>query len=195
METMYNCIDKCAYLKICQKTNTVKVDPNSFCSIIDVQLSQSQKIKTGKLMEELLSDYILSFGLVQNIRPKNTKGFSEYDHLFSKDNVIYYAELKANLNLDTEKSKATVNKCIHNVSRLEQAFPGKTIKWGLVSLRSLKTEDILPYTRSKYTKIANNLLGLQDYLGMLDINTDFLDNKSYKEFVNYAVKKSFLFIN
>ena len=188
MESIYNCIDNCAYLTTCQEAKQTKVDPNSFCSLFDIQLSQSQKIKTGKLMESIISDYIVSSGLFQNIRPKNKKG---YDHLFLKDDIIYYAELKANLNLDTEKSKATVNKCLSNVSRLQQAFPGKTIKWGLVSLRSLRTMDILPHTRCKYTKIENNLLGLRDYLELFDIQTDFIDEQNYRKLVNYVVDKAF----
>lgn len=191
MENIYNCIDNCAYVATCQENKKTKVDENSFCSLLDVQLSQSQKIKTGKLMEHIISDYILSLSTVQNIRPKNRKGFPEYDHLFLKDDVIYYAEIKANLNLDTEKTKATIDKCMYNVSRLKQDFPGKTIRWGLVSLRSLRTLDILPYTRSKYTKIENNLLGLLDYLDLFDIKTDFIDDHKYRQIVNYVVKKAF----
>ena len=46
----------------------------------------------------------------KNIKEKNTKGKKETDHLFMDVNnkIIYYAEIKSNLNLDTEKSNETV---------------------------------------------------------------------------------------
>ena len=96
------------YVKNCQ-TNKKK-DVNSFSYLIDRKLSQSDCIKLGNGIERVISDIVVSKKThFINIKSKNIKGKKERDLIFKDDNqkIIYYSEFKSNINLDTEKSKAT----------------------------------------------------------------------------------------
>ena len=97
---------------ICRKSNKSTNTDDSISSLINIPLTQSQCIKLGTHVEKLLRDFIASYDHIENVRPKNEKGRSERDHLFyvkGKDRKIY-AELKCNLNLDTEKRIKTCEK-------------------------------------------------------------------------------------
>lgn len=80
----------------------------------------------------------------KNIKEKNSKGKKETDHLFMdmKNNIIYYAKLKSNLNLDTEKSTETVQKCLQIEKELTEKYSKYEIKMFLVSLRHLRSSAI-----------------------------------------------------
>lgn len=89
-----------------------KDDNESLSTLIDIPLCQSEKIQFGNRMENMFSLFITMNTQYKNIKEKNSKGKKETDHLFMDVNnkIIYYAELKSNLNLDTEKSVETVQK-------------------------------------------------------------------------------------
>ena len=93
------------YVQNCQPNG--KKDVSSLSYLIDQQMSQTSCIKTGFGVEKVFNDYILSITNLTSIKPKNSKGKKEKDHLYIDEvkKIIYYAEIKANLNLDTEKSK------------------------------------------------------------------------------------------
>lgn len=80
----------------------------------------------------------------KNIKEKNTKGKKETDHLFMDVNnkIIYYAEIKSNLNLDTEKSNETVQKCLNIEKMLINKYFKYKIKMFLVGLRHLTSSTI-----------------------------------------------------
>ena len=62
----------------------------------------------------MFSLLILKNSKLKNIKEKSEKDKKETDHLYKDEDkkIIHYAELKSNLDLDTEKSKVTVNKCL-----------------------------------------------------------------------------------
>ena len=106
-----------------------KKDIHSLSYLITYNLSQSDCIKIGIGLENVLRDLILC--LTQeliNIKPKNKKGSKEKDHLFVNNNKknIYYAELKSNLNLDTEKTKSTYIKCLEIKKELQIEYNNMT---------------------------------------------------------------------
>ena len=112
-------IHDCDYIK--------KFKPNksraqtSLSYIVNRTLSQSDCIKLGNAVEKLLINITSQFTKYKNIKPPNKKGEKEKDILFinEKDKVIYYTEVKSNLDLDTEKSKATYNKCIKCLAKFD----------------------------------------------------------------------------
>ena len=108
-----------AYIKNCK--SNVKKDFNSLSYLVDKSLSQSDCIKLGIAVEKVFSDMILKYTHLVNIKPKNIKDKKEKDHLFMdvENKTIYYSELKANINLDTEKSKSTYKKCFSIVEELK----------------------------------------------------------------------------
>ena len=169
-----------------------KKDISSLSYLITRDLSQSDCIKLGNGVEKLLVDLVSQNTEVKNIKPKNKKGAKEKDHLFCDENTktIYYAELKANINLDTEKSKATYMKCLDIVEKLKKEYPDYSIKWCLLGYRYLNYSDISTTIQKKYKCIDTNLYGINQYLTMLNIDLQFT-NEEYKEFLNNIAEAMF----
>jgi hypothetical protein len=97
---------------------------------------QSINIKMGRLGEFLSKEIIkvnpslelLTCG-VQKINEKK----KDVDLIFKNNltKTIYYRELKGNIELDTEKLPATINKCNKIVSSLKETYPDYTIDFGV----------------------------------------------------------------
>jgi len=189
-ENLGHLITNCEY--IANSTSTKKKDISSLSYLIDIEMSQSECIRLGIGCEKLISDLIMKYANVINIKKKNEKDKKEKDHLFmDRDNkVIYYAEIKSNINLDTEKSKITYKKCQEIVSELKEEYPEYEIKWCLVALRYLEYDNIPNTIKSKYSNISENLYGINDYLKLLDIHLIFTHER-YKTFLNNIVKSMF----
>ena len=180
---LYSIISNNNYVKEC-KTNQKK-DPSSLSYLIDRPLSHSDCIKLGIAIEKVISDIITKYTNYQNIKQKNAKRKKEKDHLFKddKNKIIYYAELKGNLNLDTEKLPSTYNKCLKIVEDLKEKFPEYNIKWCLLGFRYLDYNNIPNTIKKKYEIIKNNLFGINQYLDYLNINYEFTQD-IYKQFLN-----------
>lgn len=184
-------IRKNKYINNCSSNK--KIDINSLSYLIDYELSQSDCIKIGIGIENILKDFILENTNLKNIKTKNKKGIKEKDHLFMDINkkIIYYAELKSNLNLDTEKSKQTYKKCLDIEKELQEEYKDYEIKMFLVGVRYY-TKKIIPKTiLKKYKEINNNLCGINEYFKFLSIKFKIFNEKNYKKILNYLVKKMF----
>ena len=182
-------IRKNKYINNCSSNK--KIDINSLSYLIDYELSQSDCIKIG--IENILKDFILENTNLKNIKTKNKKGIKEKDHLFMDINkkIIYYAEIKSNLNLDTEKSKQTYKKCLDIKKELQEEYKDYEIKMFLVGVRYYE-KIIIPKTiLKKYKEINNNLCGINEYLKFLSIKFKIFNEKDYKKILNYLVKKMF----
>lgn len=178
------------YVKSC--VSNKKKDKNSLSYLIRRPLSQSDCIKLGVGVEKVIVDMITSFTNLANIKTKNEKGIKEKDHLFCDEETktIYYAELKANINLDTEKSKSTYEKCLQIVEDIKQDYPGYQVKWCLLACRFLDYDEISPVIQKKYSKISDNLFGFNQYMKMLGINIIFTQER-YTEFLNNIADNMF----
>lgn len=183
-------ISNCLYIDNCSSNK--KKDINSLSFLIDKTLSQSDCIKLGIGCEKLINDIILKFSNYKNIKSKNVKGCKEKDHLYldEENKIIYFAELKSNINLDTEKSQLTCQKCIDIVNEIEETYKDYKIMWCLVSLRYLKNNNIPKNISKKYNVIKDNLLDINEYFKLLDINLEF-NEENYKKFLNEIVNKMF----
>jgi len=168
-------------------------DINSLSSLIYRDLSQSDCIKLGTGIEKVLVDCILTNTTLKNIKQKNKKGVKERDHLFQDDinKIIYYAELKSNLNLDTEKCKSTSAKCIQIVDELKKEFIDYRIELSLVGLRYFHTKDIPKVISNKYVSIQENVVGINEYLTKLNAFSGFETEEKYKDFLNYVADSMF----
>lgn len=188
---LYEIINKNTYIKN-SKSNKNK-DIHSLSYLIDIPLSQSDCIKIGTGVEKVLIDIILNKNKeLKNIKGKNIKGEKETDHLFIDETrkIIYYAELKSNLNLDTEKCKSTSQKCISILEKLQNKYTDYECKMYLVGLRYFSTDNISRTICKKYNNIPNNLVGINNYL--LELNIDCLENEeNYRRFINYISCKMF----
>ena len=173
------------YIKEC--VSNKKKDKNSISYLIDRNLSQSECIKLGIGYEHILTDIITGTTSLKDI-----KGKRERDHLFCDEvnHKIYYSELKGNLNLDTEKSKSTYKKCMRNVQEIIDEYPGYTIEWCLVGFRYLTLDDFPNTIKYKYRPIKENIVGMNEYLRMLDVPLQFTD-ESHRFFINQLVNEMF----
>ena len=169
--------------------NTDK-DFNSLSYLVDTQISQSTCIKLGISMESVLSDIIKTNAELINIKSKNIKGKKERDHLFKNEEskTIYYAEIKSNLNLDTEKCKSTAEKCQHILGELQTEYPDYVINMYLVGARYYEKKIIPIGIMDKYVSISENVVGINEYLAATNTGMQFTEEE-YKEFVNYVVDK------
>ena len=167
-------------------------DPSSLSYLIDKNMSQSECIRLGIACEKIVSDIVKYHTPLVSIKKKNEKGKKEKDHLFEDraNSIIYYAELKANINLDTEKSKSTYEKCLSIEKELAGEYKDHTIKWCLLSLRYLHSDNINDCIKKKYETIKDNLFGINQYLEMLGINLKFT-HENYKAFLNNIANKMF----
>lgn len=181
------------YVQSC--TSNKKRDFHSISYLIDRDMSQSDSIKLGNGNESVLRDLILLDPRWENIKPKNKKGQKERDHLFKKDDglekLIVYAEIKSNLNLDTEKCKSTSHKCLAIWEELRAEFPDYTIKMFLVGARYYETTDISKTIMDKYTVIQENVVGIKDYLTEMNASVSFDSEGAYKSFLNYMADRMF----
>lgn len=189
-EDLWSIINDNQYVTSC--TSNKNKDINSLSYLITRPLSQSDCIKLGVGVEKVLSDLIIKHTKHLNIKTKNIKGNKEKDHLFCNEETktIYYAELKANVNLDTEKSKSTYEKCLELVESIKSEYPGYNVEWCLLAYRFLNYNDISAVIKKKYVNIKDNLFGINQYLSMLGIDLIFTD-ETYVAFLNNIANKMF----
>ena len=181
--------------KYVQKTTSNKSkDPSSLSSLVDsYHLSQSDCIKLGVGLENVLREIILKLNpSVSNIKPPNSKGQHEKDHLFmdQETKTVYYAEIKSNLNLDTEKSVKTYSKCKAVKEELQKEYPEYKVLMFLVGGRYHSKSIMSSVISQKYTPINESLVGINEYLSKLNVNFQFSE-QNYKEFINHLSKKMF----
>jgi hypothetical protein len=187
-----NIINNNNYIKKCKSNKNKDISSLSYF-YGDLNLSQSDNIKVGNGLEKIFIDIVNKKNELKDIKKKNIKGVKERDNLFvdEKKKKIIYAELKSNLNLDTEKSKQTVEKCENIKKELEKEYPDYEISMNLVGLRYYKKEIIPEIIKKKYEKICNNLIGVNEYLRELGIQYLFDDENEYREILRYLVKKMY----
>lgn len=187
-----NIIESNKYIKKC-KSNKSK-DINSLSYLINRDLSQSDCIKLGICLENILSDLICKYTNYKNIKDKNKKGEKEKDLIFIDEDSkkVFYAEIKSNINLDTEKSKATEEKCINIKDELKKKYPEYEIIMLLVATRYF-TKTIIPSNiYNKYRKInTDNLVGINEFLNKLSIHYKFNNEEEYANILNIIAKCAF----
>ena len=148
----------------------LKDENGSFCELLKFpNLSkQSVSIKMGNVLEKIYNKFLNSFDGVENLKPVN-KNISSHqiDLLFKKEDTIYYFESKLNLNLDTEKSKATINKVKTIESYLTKKYPNNKIVAKLLSSRFDKSENV-KFIKEKYIK-KSDVFGYSDFFKLFDI--------------------------
>lgn len=185
-------IDNNNYIKNC--ISNKNKDYNSLSYLINRDLSQSDCIKLENGIEKIIQEIIIKKNKnLINIKPKNKKGQKEKDHLFKDENnkIIYYAEIKSNLNLDTEKCRATYDKCLKILNELENEYNGYKINMFLIGIRYYDKKIIPKVILNKYLQIIENVLGINNYLEIMNTNIYFINEEKYKEFLNYIANKMF----
>lgn len=137
------------------------------------KLDQSQSIRFGKIFENFIKNLIKSKGYklineelidVYGTGSKTNKGKKDLDICFVKDDSIFYFESKLNLNLDSEKSKATDDKISEITDYLITENKDVSVFSGLITCWWEKEEGMSITTKT-------NLLFMKDFLELLDIKS------------------------
>ena len=183
------------YVQAC--TSNKAKDIHSLSSLVDRQMSQSDCIKLGTGLEKVFCDLVLALNPnLTDIKPANSRGKKERDHLFVNEGTktVFYAELKSNLNLDTEKCKSTTNKCVQIEAELAEEYPEYKIQMFLVGLRYLNRSMFPSVISFKYDEIDDHMVGVNDYFEALTTGGSgdlFADETAYKEFLTYLADQMF----
>lgn len=158
----------------------------SINTLVNIGITQSQSIRVGTSIEDLLRIYISSTSSWIDIKPPNAKGKKERDHLFyrtlenGKTEKIY-AELKSNLQLDSEKRSKTAEK-VKCIMREENC------KGYITALRHFSSDTL---NKSKhvsfYTERDVDVLSVQEYFNILNIACPFEDEDEYKKWIRFIV--------
>lgn len=161
-----------------QKKTKCADTSESISSLINIPLSQSQCIRLGTIVEKILRLFLDSHAGITDIRPTNKKGMKERDHLFIADGEKIYAELKCNLNLDTEKRKKTCKK-VNDIS-IEESCDGY-----LLAVRYLN--ELPEKIMKSYNSV--NIISISDYFRLFNIPCPFGSDLEFKIWLNQMARK------
>ena len=136
---------------------------------------QSINIKIGKLGEFISKELIKSNPKLElldcGIRKINNKQ-KDVDLIFKDEahKIIYYFELKGNIQLDTEKLPATINKCKEIENSLKNQYSEYTIvcrilNWSIYNRKNLTAGISNIKTFEKQIKIDH----MEDFLNIINI--------------------------
>ena len=159
---------------------------------------QSINIKLGRLGEFLSKELIktndnlelLNCG-IQKINNNN----KDIDLIFKdeKNNIIYYRELKGNIELDTEKLPATINKCKEIEKSLKIKYLDYTINSGILNW-SVYNRKILKTGLSNIKTFENGGIKIdhmEDFLNIIDIHWNEDDYYLYFREIGNKIRKRF----
>ena len=137
-------------------------DASSLCSLLTRKVSQSTNIRLGNELESIVNLYATAHIQAEDLRPKKVqKGAHQLDWLRRFGHSIIYGELKSNINLDTEKRKATIDKVIAVGAELVKVHSSETVQPYLVSNRYLRTNEIPVLMAKSYDSVT--LIGIADF--------------------------------
>jgi hypothetical protein len=116
---------------------------------------QSFNIKMGKIGEFISKELIHLNGSLELLKcgvQKVDDNQKDVDLIWKDGNTIYYRELKGNIDLDTEKRKATLDKCKEITLSLMKENKGYVIDSGILNWSVYNRSE---YTDSNYLNIIN----------------------------------------
>ena len=154
---------------------------------------QSFNIRIGTLMEKVYNDFVSKFAinLKEKCDLKKIKS-KQIDILFEKDNLIYYFESKTNVNLDTEKSKATYNKIkmIHKL--LSEKFQSCKLQSFVLCSRFDRTEKYNKYVKTDYLPLSM-IKGYADFFELFDTIVTTEEWEGFFKMIGSRVMNTFNF--
>ena len=159
-------------------------DASSLCSLLTRKVTQSTNIRLGNELESIINLYATAHIQAEDLRPKKVqKGAHQLDWLRRISQTIVYGEFKSNINLDTEKRKATIDKVTAVGAELVKVHSTETIQPYLVCLRYLRTNEVPVLMAKSYDTVT--LIGIADFF-------ETVLEHPMDEFKNYPAYTEFL---
>lgn len=141
---------------------------------------QSVNIKLGHFGEFLLKELVKTrhhLQLFQTGIMLVNQRTRDIDFLFldttENPQILYYRELKGNIELDSEKTKATVEKCKDIASYLAVEYPSFKLDCGILNWSIYKREDLAP-------SFCKNIKAFEKENVKVEHMVDFLENIKLK---------------
>ncbi len=151
--------------------------------LLGVDVDQSQSIRFGNLFQDFIKSLVTSVGGVvidvqfldvyETGNTKNNKGLKDMDIWFNFKNKMYYFEAKTNLDLDSEKSKATDTKISDITKSLMDNNQEVEVVAGVLSCWYEKEAGLSVKVKTNvcYIKDIFNILGIEcskeDYYNLM----------------------------
>jgi len=182
------------------KTELTLTKPGSISHLLygEKPSEQSINIKFGKLGEYLAKEFIksrpnlnlLTCG-VQKINDK--KKDVDLIWIDNENKIIYYRELKGNIELDTEKLPATINKCKEIETSLKEKYIDCKIDCGILNW-SVYNREILTAGLSNikaFETAGVKIDHMGDFLNCVNISWEKEDFYAYFRNLGNIIKSSF----
>jgi len=174
-----------------------KKDNGSFGEIVwnDRPAHHSHNIKLGHVTEGMFNDYVRygdnCFQLVEEDKIDIDGASTQMDVLFiNKDKkIVYYFESKNNINLDTEKGPATVEKIIKVESALKKMYPSHQVVVRVLTARYPTVDDI-PIKLFKNSLTRDNIIGYNEFFKLVGV-----DRVSFNEWERLWYKQGTYILN
>jgi hypothetical protein len=197
-ELIKNCINDKCIIEIKQKCNiwveellkkdATNTKPGSISYLIygEKPSEQSINIKLGRLGEYIAKELIktnTNLELLQcGVQKINNEKKKDIDLIFKNETTIYYRELKGNIELDTEKLPATIDKCKEIEKTLKTQYPTYIIDCGILNW-SIYNRKILSSGLSNIKTFETNGIKI-DHMGdfLSIINITWLEDDYYSYF-------------
>jgi hypothetical protein len=182
------------------KEDITRTKPGSITHLLygEKPSEQSINIKFGRLGEFLSKELVKSNGdtelLTCGIQKINEKN-KDVDLIFKSEEkkIIYYRELKGNIELDTEKLPATINKCKEIELALQATYPDYTINCGVLNWsvysRKILTAGLSNIKTFEAAGIKIDHMG--DFFEIIGIVWDEPDFRSYFRSIGDKIRDHF----
>ena len=129
---------------------------------------QSVNIKMGNVLEKSFKDFLIETDQVL-VDERSKINHVQIDLLFLYKDIIYYFEVKNNINLDTEKSKTTLNKIKKIEDFLKKESPKKQVVSKILNSRySGYDVEILNFIKKPLS--IDDIYGYQKFFEIFDIS-------------------------
>lgn len=145
--------------------DAVPKESGSLIELLRLPRTQSLMSKLGFALERALLKFVGKVPGVKDLRTRDDVRLygHQLDVLFRYNTVVYYFEVKANLNLDTEKSKS-VKKKLHDVGkRLRTRYPSNRVVCAVLSGRYARRGDV---THLKSPLTTRDVHGYADFFDL-----------------------------
>jgi hypothetical protein len=141
-----------------------KKENGSIIEILGLPSAQSLSIRLGNTIEDCFKEFSIRMGA--EIISDTILDNRQADSYFEFDDCSYYFEIKNNVNLDTEKTKAVIEKITEAKKIVDVS--------GCVSFRSKNKDGLKRFAKPS---LREHLYGYNDYFNIFEEN---LTDKEYK---------------
>ena len=141
---------------------------NSIC----VKLGKFGEDFTKEIIKETENFELLPCGIKKFV--DNTKKDIDLFFKYIKKKIIYYYELKSNINLDSEKLPATVNKCEEIKKHLKNEYKDYKIVYGILNWMEYDKKNLNKKKKNLVKKYTNKNIVIyyfSDFMNQLNIKT------------------------